>query len=87
MQYICIILIKEILYTGGIDYDPGPYNITIPGGVTNLLFNVPLAIDDIVELEEEFELTIDGASLPAMVIGAEPTRVIIVDNDSKLIRI
>lgn len=87
MQCICIILIKEILYTGGIDYDPGPYNITIPAGVTSILFNVPLAIDDIVELYEEFELTVNGASLPVMVTSAEPTRVIIVDNDSKLIRI
>ena len=87
MQCICIILIKENLCTGGIDYDPGPYNITIPAGVTSLLFNVRLAIDDIVELDEEFELTVNGASLPFMVTGAEPTRVIIVDNDSKSIRI
>ena len=73
--------------TGGIDYDPGPSNITIPAGITNLSFTVPLATDDIVELNEEFELTINEASLPFMVTATESTRVIIVDNDSEFIGI
>ena len=75
------------MYTGDIDYEPGPYNVTIPVGITILPFTVPLAIDDIVELDEELELIIDGASLPFMVTAIESTRVIIVDNDSELIRI
>ena len=75
------------MYTGGIDYDPGPYNVTIPVGITNLSFTVPLAIDDTVELDEELELTIDEASLPYMVTATESTRVIIVDNDSEFIGI
>ena len=70
------------MYTGDIDYEPGPYNVTIPARITNLSFTVPLAIDNIVELDEEVELTIDGASLPFMVTATESTRVIIVDNDS-----
>ena len=73
------------MYTGGIDYDPGPYNITIPAEITNLSFIVPLAIDDIVELDEELELTINEASLPYMVTATESTRVVIVDNDSEFI--
>ena len=73
--------------TGGIDYDPGPYNITIPAEITNLSFTIPLAIDDIVELDEEFELTIDEALLPFMVTATESTSVIIVDNDSEFIGI
>ena len=43
---------------------------------------MPLAIDNIVESEEEFELRIDRASL-AVLISADPTRVVIVDNDSE----
>ena len=78
-------LLKVTLYAGDIDYDPGPYNVTIPEGITNLPFTVPLAIDNIVELDEELELTIDGASLPFMVTAIESTRVIIMDNDSELI--
>ena len=74
------------MYTGGIDYDPAPYNITIPIGITNLSFTVLLAIDDIVELDEELELIIDEPSLPFMVTTTESTRVIIVDNDSEFIR-
>ena len=73
-------------YVGGSDYDPGPYNLTIPAGNKSLLFTVPLAIDNVVELEEEFELRIDRVSL-AVLIGANPTRVVIVDNDSKLYNI
>ena len=70
------------MHIGGSDYDPGPYNLTIPAGNTNLQFTVPLAIDNIVELDEEFELRIDRVSL-AVLISADPTRVVIVDNDSK----
>lgn len=77
--------IKDV-YTGT-DYDPGPYDIRISTGITELLFNISLAIDDTVELEEEFELVIDGMSLPPMVTAAEPTIVIIVDNDSRLTRV
>ena len=67
---------------GGSDYDPGPYNLIIPAGNTSLLFTVPLAIDSIVELEEEFELRIDRTTL-AVLISTDPTRVVIMDNDSK----
>ena len=69
------------MYLGGIDYDPGPYNLTVPAGNTSLLFIVPLAIDDILESDEEFEMIIDGASLNVL-ISTEPARVVIVDNDS-----
>ena len=76
-----------VTFVGGIDYDPGPYNVTIPAGATSVLFNVLVTTDSIVELDEEFELTIDDTSLPDMVTTAEPTTtVIIVDNDSKLLR-
>jgi len=69
------------VYLGGIDYDPGPYNLTVPAGNTSLLFTVPLAIDAILESNEEFEMMIDGASLNVL-ISTEPARVVIVDNDS-----
>ena len=73
-------------FVGDIDYDPGPYNVIIPAGATSVLFNVSVTTDSIVELDEEFELTIDEASLPDVVSSAESTTVIIVDNDSKLLR-
>lgn len=80
------IFMHAYTYVGGSDYDPGPYNLTIPAGNTSLLFTIPLAIDNIVELVEEFELRIDRVSL-AVLISAGPTRVVIVDNDSKLYHI
>ena len=75
------------LFVGGIDYDPGPYNITIPAGVTNLTFSISVTTDGIVEVNEEFQLLFNGSSLPYMVNTTEPTTVIIVDNDSKLMRV
>ena len=69
------------MYLGGIDYDPGPYNLTIPAGNTSLLFTVPLAIDGILESNEEFEIRINGSSLEVL-ISTEPARVVIVDNGS-----
>ena len=80
------IFMHAFTHVGGSDYDPGPYNLTIPAGNTNLLFIIPLAIDNIVESEEEFELRINRVSL-AVLISADSTRVVIVDNDSKLYRI
>ena len=72
------------MIVGIIDYDPGPYNVIIPAEVTSLLFNISVVTDNIVELEEEFELTIDEASLPIMISADESTSVIILDNDSTL---
>ena len=71
---------------GGIDYDPGPYNLTIPAGDTSLLFTIPLSIDGILESDEEFEMIIDGASLEVL-ISTEPARVVIVDNGSEYLHI
>jgi len=48
------------------------------------LFNISIVTDNIVELDEEFELMVDASLLPFMVSVAESTRVVIVDNDSKL---
>ena len=78
--------VKHNVIIGMIDYDPGPYNVTIPAEVTSSLFNISVVTDNIVELEEEFELTIDEASLPAMISADESmiANVIILDNDSKL---
>ena len=67
------------------DYDSGPYTVTIPAGQTTATFNVPINDDMILEIDEDFMLTIDGPSLPTGVTRGNPDEatVTIVDDDRK----
>ena len=68
---------------GGVDYDSGPYTVTIPAGDIRMSFNVPINDDDVSENNEQFDLTID--TVPSFVTLTNPrqTTVTIVDNDRK----
>ena len=68
------------------DYDSGPYNVTIPTGQTTATFDVPINDDNIFEGNESFMLTINEPSLPTGVTRGNPGQatVNIVDNDRKL---
>ena len=44
---------------GGVDYDSGPYNVTIPVGQTSVPFDVPITDDNVVEGDEMFSLLIN----------------------------
>ena len=52
---------------GGVDYTSGPYAVTIPAGMTSVTFNVSITDDNILEVNENFVLTIDPSSLPTCV--------------------
>ena len=69
------------------DYDSGPYTVTIPAGQTTATFDVPITDDMILEGNENFMLTINGTSLPNSVTLGIPDEatVAIVDNDRKYI--
>jgi len=72
----------------GVDYDSGPYTVTVPAGQTSVLFNVFIIDDSILEKNEMFSLNIDTVSLPKRVIvdiPHETTVITIVDNDGKYI--
>ena len=67
------------------DYTSGPYNVTIPAGVTNVTFDVSITDDNISQINEKFNLTIDLKSLPSGVTVGNPdyATVIVVDDDRK----
>jgi len=69
----------------GIDYDSGPFNLTIPAGETSYQFSIEIINDNVLESFEFFNLTINPLSLPAKVSVGNPnqTVVIIIDNDGK----
>ena len=71
---------------GGVDYESGPYTVVIPAGETRFPFAVPITDDDVLEGNENFNLTINASSLPNCVIVTNPYQatVTIVDNDGKI---
>ncbi|XP_065909619.1 uncharacterized protein [Dysidea avara] len=74
----------QVLITGeGTDYNFTPYNVTVPAGVTNVPFNIPIIDDDVLEDNKYLHLTIDGGTLPCgfTVGNVDCTTVVIVNND------
>jgi len=71
--------------TGGVDYNYGPYTVTFPAGVTSVPFDVAINDDNIMEGNEDFDLTIIRNTLPDGVTRSSPgiATVTIVDNDRK----
>ena len=69
------------------DYDSGPYTVTLPAGQTTMTFNVPVNDDNISEGNEGFMLSINSYSLPDDVTIGSPGQatVIIVDDDCKIL--
>ena len=67
------------------DYTSGPYTVTFPAGLTMVAFDVPITDDTILEVNENFMLSIDEASLPFGITHGNPPEatVTIVDDDRK----
>ena len=68
------------------DYTSGLYTVTFPAGQTTTTLNIPINDDDILEIDENFMLTINQTSLPTDVTHGNPGQatVTIVDNDRKM---
>ena len=71
-----------MMYTGS-DYNPGPYNVTIPAGKNDVTFSVTITNDDIHEMSETFNLIIDPSSLPNGVTSSNNVTVTILDQDGE----
>ena len=73
-------------FTGGdVDYDSGPYTVTIPAGQIRMSFDVPITNDNTCELNETFILNIVPVLTPNCVVIANPnqTSITIIDDDGK----
>ena len=73
---------------GGVDYDSGPYTVTIPAGQTSVSFDVAIIDDNMLETTEDFTLTIIQSSLPTGVTRDNPFRatVTLQDNDREYLK-
>ena len=71
--------------TGSDDYGPGPYTVIIPAGATMVPFDIPIADDNILEDNEDFDIIIVLGSLSDDVSVGNPGRatVNIIDDDCK----
>ena len=68
----------------GEDYGSGPYSVTIPAKATSVQFDVNIHDDNVLEMDENFNLTITTPPLPGrVIITNRETTVTIVDNDGK----
>ena len=72
---------------GGVDYNSGPYPVTIPAGKIDTHFDVMINDDNVLERNKKFNLTINATSLHSRVITGNPDQatVTIVEDDGKYI--
>lgn len=59
-------------FTGGVDYECGPYSAIFPAGKISASFHINIFDDDIVERKEEFTLIINSSSLSNGVTVSNP---------------
>ena len=71
-----------LLTGGGVDYNSVLYNITFPVGIINVSLNVTVINDTVLEINETFNLTIVGDSLPPNVtLGKTNQATVTIVND------
>ena len=70
---------------GDVDYDAGLYSVMFSAGEVRVSFNISITDDNILEVTEEFNLTIISNSLPTRIFNGsiKQTTVFIIDNDGK----
>ena len=52
-----------LFVTGGDDYEPGPFNVTIPAGEISVPFNISITDDNVFEGNRSFNLIIHSKPL------------------------
>ena len=70
---------------GDVDYDAGLYSVMFAAGEVAVSFNISITDDNVLEVVEEFSLTIMSNSFPTRIFSGiiQQTTVFIIDNDGK----
>ena len=73
------------MFTGGSDYEAGPYNVTIPKGERSANYCINITNDEELEMDEAFVIEINVNKLHPDVVLMQPmeTRVTIMDDECK----
>jgi len=71
------------------DYESGIYDVTLAAGVISKSVIINIKDDRLLEINEEFEVTILSSSLPSTLISGSPNIALmtIIDDDCKLSRL
>ena len=82
----CVNKLLIIDHISDTDYNTGPYSVTFPAGRTRTSITVTIRDDNVVEVNENFILSIDQSSLPNNVTIGDRSQatVTILDDDCKL---
>ena len=73
-------------FTGGEDFEHGPYIVTFPINKTSMVYNISIEPDHILEINEMFQIMINSTLLPLEVFSevSNDFTIVIVDDDRKL---
>ena len=84
-ELIVIVVLSCDVVGGGIDYDSGPFTVTIQAGQISSILTVPINDDNILEGNENFNVHINQHSLPIRVFvgDRDQATVTILDDDGK----
>ena len=64
----------NLILGNNVDYDSGPYTVIISAETNTAAFNVSINDDDMLEMNETFELSIETTSLPEKVFSGATSR-------------
>ena len=71
------------LYTGGVDYAGGPYNVSITEGDMSAVFCIDITDDNDLEEDEIFNLRINTGHPDIIPMSPDQATVTILDNECK----
>ena len=82
---ICYVFNALWFYTGGDDYDSGPYSVTIKAGDTSAQYCIDIYNDTVLEMDETFNIRINETALHSDIVLMEPNtaKVTIIDDECK----
>ena len=74
----------HLIITGRCDYKDGPYNVTIPVGVTTFNYSLPIFNDDVYEIDETFRIEIASSDHSQVKVSrADRADVTIIDDEQR----
>ena len=68
---VCIIMcwLKSVWLTGDVDFNTAPLTATFASGMTTSSVSVPVIIDNIVEMDEEYVITLNQPTVRGVTLG------------------
>ena len=85
VQNISYLSSNAYTYIGNTDFDAGPHTVEFPINTTMALFNIPITVENILEIDENFTIRIDPIQLiPQVFLGnISEANGLIIDDDRK----